>query len=106
MNPYISFAEAVKAVFPGEGTRFSLTVVPATPSGVLTPPEVAKQLRCRASQVLAWIKSGELKASNLSKGNRPRYRVTPEDLAAFLKSRQPEPRRKAAKVNRSKPSRF
>ena len=30
MNPFVKFAEAVKAVFPEE-TRFSLTVVPATP---------------------------------------------------------------------------
>jgi hypothetical protein len=57
--------------------------------------------------VLAWIRSGELKASNLSKGSRPRYRVTPDDLAAFLKSRQPEPPTpRQRKATSNKPKRF
>ena len=108
MNSYLQFAKAIKAVFPSIGSIKIVHERPAVaspPATVLTPPEVAKQLRCRASQVLAWIRSGELKASNLSKGSRPRYRVTPDDLAAFLKSRQPEaPKGRAAR--RTKPSRF
>jgi excisionase family DNA binding protein len=73
----------------------------------LTPPEVAKELGCRASSVLAWIKSGKLKASNLATASRPRYRVTLEDLAEFLKSRQPLPKQTRVKTRRrDKPSRF
>lgn len=71
---------------------------PAAPSGkpagqgrsVLTPPQVAKQLGVDPATVISWIRSGQLKASNLGKGDqRPRYRVQPGDLDAFLKKRQP-----------------
>jgi len=50
----------------------------------LTPPELARLLRCRESKVLAWIRSGRLRACNLSDGRRPRYRVRREDLDQFL----------------------
>lgn len=60
-------------------------------SDALTPPEVAEQLSTSPETVLGWIKSGQLKASNLATGNRPRYVVMPDDLTAFLKSRQPDP---------------
>lgn len=57
---------------------------------VLTPPQVAKQLGVDPATVIGWIRSGQLKASNLGKGDlRPRYRVQPGDLDAFLKKRQP-----------------
>jgi excisionase family DNA binding protein len=65
-----------------------------TPTGdVLTPPQVARQLSVDASTVIGWIRSGELKGSNIGKGSqRPRYRIQQSDLEAFLKSRQPEAR--------------
>ena len=72
----------------------------------LTPPDVAKRLGVKPATVIGWIKSGQLKGSNIGKGSRPRYRVTPDDLAAFLKSRQSEPPRKVPKAKPSKPSRF
>jgi hypothetical protein len=53
----------------------------------LTPPQVAKQLGTDANRVLLWIRSGALKAFNLSEGDRPRWKVSPEDLAAFLESK-------------------
>ena len=108
-NPFHKLAASLREAFPdarvttiavGQPTREATGVV-------LTPPEVAKQLRCRASQVLTWIRSGQLKAANLSKGSRPRYRVTPDDLAAFLKSRQPEPpKARARRAISNKPKRF
>jgi excisionase family DNA binding protein len=57
----------------------------------LTPPQVAKYLRVNPATVIAWIRSGELVASNLSRkrGGRPRYRISREALDAFLRARQP-----------------
>jgi hypothetical protein len=53
-----------------------------------TPPQVGRILRCGADHVLAHIRSGELKASNLSlTGDRPRWKINPDDLQAFLDSR-------------------
>ena len=73
-----------------------------TQRDTLTPSEVAKQLKKSPDAVLAWIKSGELKASNLATGRKPRWTVTKSDLAAFLKSKQapapapPKPRARRA----------
>jgi hypothetical protein len=53
----------------------------------LTPPQVAKQLGTDANRVLLWIRSGALKAFNLSEGGRPRWKVDPADLDLFLESR-------------------
>jgi hypothetical protein len=73
----------------------------AMPQRNLTPPEIAEQFRVSTNKVIAWIRSGELRALYLaSRGcKRPRYSVTPEDLEAFKRSRQvvadaaPTPRR-------------
>jgi len=74
----------------------------AEPSGVLTPPQVAKQLGVSPDKVRGWIDKGELYATNVATGSggRPRYRISEEDLAAFQRARQPSkpppkpPRRK------------
>lgn len=63
---------------------------PAPQTEALTPPQIAKQLRVSHDKVLDWIRRGELKASNLATGARPRYVVTPDELAAFLKRREPQ----------------
>jgi len=56
----------------------------------LTPPEVARQLRVKPERVIAWIKAGQLAASNLGDGSsRPRFRVSPQSLADFLDRRRP-----------------
>ncbi len=71
------------------------------PKAILSPPQVAEQLGVAPETVVTWIKNGELKASNLAKAARPRYVVTPGDLDAFLKTRQPLPPvqpKKAVKV--------
>lgn len=57
---------------------------------VLTPPEIAEQIGVAPETVIAWIRSGQLKASNLATGRRPRYVVKPEHLDAFLALRQPQ----------------
>jgi excisionase family DNA binding protein len=48
----------------------------------LTPPEIAKELRCRTSKPIRWIEAGELPAVNVSEGARPRYRVRRADHRA------------------------
>ena len=59
----------------------------------ITPPELAGILGVSADTVLEWIRSSELKASNLNKpGKRPRYVIAKDDLNEFLKRRQPEPK--------------
>ncbi|MEI8376334.1 MAG: helix-turn-helix domain-containing protein [Planctomycetota bacterium] len=72
-------------------------------SGMLTPPQVAKQLGVSADKILNWIRKGELHAINVAAANssRPRYRISGEDLAKFQQTRQnvkpppkPLPRRK------------
>ena len=73
-------------------------------SHALTPPAIAKLLRVNVHRVLGWIASGQLTASNVGDGiNRPRWRIMPDDLDAFLLRRQrqptaPAPRRKKQKV--------
>jgi excisionase family DNA binding protein len=63
----------------------------------LTPAEVAELWGVAASTVIGWIKSGRLRAVNVSKNassQRPRYRIDSADLADFERLRQvgaPEP---------------
>ncbi len=66
----------------------------------LTPPQVAKILGTHASRVLSWIQSGALKASNLSEGDRPRWKVAPDDLQRFLDSRSNQTQATAPKRTR------
>lgn len=81
-----------------------VVVVAVQPPLVYNPEEIAKQLRVSHDTVLDWIRSGQLKAANLASGPRPRYVVTPDDLAAFLKSRQPEPPRPRTRRPRKPPT--
>jgi len=53
----------------------------------LTPPQVARQLGTDCNRVLLWIRSGALKAFNLSEGNRARWKISPADLETFLESK-------------------
>lgn len=60
----------------------------------LTPPEVAKLLRVRIDKVRNWIRNGDLAASNVAESpdRKPRYRVSRDDLQAFLDRRKvPKP---------------
>jgi excisionase family DNA binding protein len=60
----------------------------------LTVAEVCDQLRVDEHTVLAWIRSGELPASNVGVRpglKKPRWRITPAALEQFLESRRPQP---------------
>jgi len=77
---------------PGPVTVRLLEALNSIPeSDYLTPPEIAEQLGAAPETVIGWIKSGQLKGANLATDHRPRYVVTPDDLAKFLESRQPQP---------------
>ncbi len=54
-----------------------------------TPPELAQILDVAHGKVLAWIRSGELPAVDLStdRRERPRYKVSETDLKQFLSVR-------------------
>ena len=71
-----------------------------------TPPEVADLYAVNANKVLGWIRSGELRATNVAASliGRPRWRISPADLAVFEQRRsaitppKSRPRRKAVGV--------
>lgn len=52
----------------------------------LTTHEIAKLLRVNPDKVLAWVRSGRLRGFNIAEkdNGRPRYRVSQEDLDAFI----------------------
>ena len=67
----------------------------------MTVPEVAKLLRVRPDKVLSWIRSGRLRGYNVAEkeNGRPKYRVNPDDLEAFMQQRavtQPAPKGRPA----------
>jgi excisionase family DNA binding protein len=51
----------------------------------LTPPELAKQWGLSVDKILAWVHSGELRATNVATklGGRPRFLIDLADVAAF-----------------------
>jgi len=53
----------------------------------MTAPSVAKILGIGAEQVLAYIARGELRAVNTSLGDRPRWKIDPEDFDKWCQSR-------------------
>ena len=57
------------------------------PKPYLKPADVAIKLGVNVSKVLGWIRDGELTAINTSDSDRPRWRITPEKLAEFERSR-------------------
>jgi hypothetical protein len=70
----------------------------------LTPGDIAERYGCRDSKVIGWIKSGELRAIDTSsrRGAKPRWKISPEALAAFEAARasQPAPATPARKQRR------
>jgi excisionase family DNA binding protein len=63
---------------------------------MLSVPEIAKRLRVNEDKVRGWLVNGELRGVDVSarRGKRPRWRIDPADLEAFLARRvaQPTPR--------------
>lgn len=59
----------------------------------LTPPKVGALLGVGHDKVLGFIRTGELRAIDLSttRGKRPRWRISPDDLNAFLARRSATP---------------
>lgn len=52
----------------------------------ITPREYAKHLRIKPSTVLGWIRSGELRAVNISRSvssKKPRYLIDAIDIESF-----------------------
>jgi len=80
---------------------------PAPSSRCLTPPELAARLRVKPSKVLGWIKTGELPALDVGNGRKkPRFRISPEAIAAFeaaRTSRPPAPAPAARRRRRTDP---
>ena len=59
----------------------------------LTPPELAELWGLSPAKVVAFIRSGELRAINIANArcSRPRYLIDREDIARFEKGRQVVP---------------
>jgi hypothetical protein len=74
-------------------------VVPHAKPGKLTPPQVAALWQVKAATVIGWIRSGQLRAVDVSSrgSRRPRYRIDRADLLAFEQARAAVP---APKVQR------
>ena len=69
--------------------------MPVVDQQTVTPPELAKRWRVKPERVIAWIKSGELRAFDVSSRpgvGKPRYRIPQDAIIEF------ENRRSAAQV--------
>lgn len=70
-----------------------------------TPPQVAEQYGVDVHKVIGWIQHGDLHAINVGNGaRRPRYRISPADLAAFEASRSVQPPMPRIRRRRADPS--
>ena len=82
----------------------------ATNQEKLTPPQLAKIWGIGPDKVLAWIRKGELKATNVAtiSGGRPRYLIDKADLRDFEQGRVSalRPRSKSRKRLPSKVTEF
>jgi hypothetical protein len=74
----------------------------ATQPRWFSPPQIADQLAVDAAKVLRWINSGQICAVNVATGlaGRPRWRISEEELFAFLRRRQSRP---AAPLEKRRP---
>lgn len=81
-----------------------------TDTRAFTPPEVAEILGVNADKIRQFIQTGQLKAVNMTltgRGQRPRYRILPDDLRAFIDARStkapaPKPQRRRQMVTTGK----
>ncbi|MCL4206586.1 MAG: helix-turn-helix domain-containing protein [Pirellulaceae bacterium] len=72
----------------------------------LTAGQVARLLRVRDAKVLSWLRSGQLRGADLSERpgrGKARWRISRDDLRAFLESRQPRPATPTPPRRRRKP---
>ena len=70
----------------------------------LTPPEFAERLGVNADRVRGWIESGQLAAINVGDRQRPRWRLSPDAIDAFLASRASQSRRITPTRRRIRPT--
>ena len=68
-------------------------MITGTEEQYFSPPEVAKLLRVGHCKVLSWIHNEELAAIDVSEGRqqRPRWRISCQDLENFLARRATSP---------------
>ena len=60
----------------------------------LRPPEIARRWGVSCDKILAFIRTGELRATNMvmpNRGQRPRYLIDVEDLKDFERRREVRP---------------
>ncbi len=104
MNPAVNtlYAEYLEHTGGDKAAAASLALAAVMQKGSPTPdsgqpmtlPEVARHLRVRPNKVLGWVRSGELRGYDVTArqgGRRPKYRVNPEDLEAFIRRRSVTP---------------
>jgi transposase len=61
---------------------------------MVSPPTLAKRFAVKADKILAWIRSGELPAVDLSMTpgtGKPRWKIAETDVEAFLARRAATP---------------
>ena len=59
-----------------------------------TPPQAARRWKCKPAKVIGFIRSGELRAFDISTTpgvGRPKYLITMEAILEFEQRRQPKP---------------
>ena len=76
--------------------------ITATIERDLTPPELCRLKGIEPAKILAWIRSGELRAVNYATRptGRPRWRIKLEDWFAFEESRAARPKTRLAPQTR------
>ncbi len=80
------------------------SIVRQPPENDMTVAEVRKTLRVSPNKVLRWIKTGKLKASNISTTGRPVYRIARSELDRFRNLIAVEPERKVERRRSIRPS--
>jgi hypothetical protein len=65
----------------------------ATEKRKVTPPELARRWGVSADKITFWIVTGQLRAIDVSmrRGERPRYLIDEDDIAAFEAAREVAP---------------
>ena len=73
-----------------------------TPAAI-TPPEYARRLGVKSDAIYAWIRSGELRAVDVSakRGGKPTWRIPVDAIVAFEESRTTRPAMKARRQRKS-----
>jgi len=72
----------------------------------ITPPQYARQLGVDKAKVIAWIRSGELRAIDASthRGTKPRFLIDVADIEAFEQDREVLPACPPPRVRRNRRS--